>query len=47
MRVLDIKTVATLAEDVQILIGLSEKLLDELATMEAAVDAALIELRMS
>ena len=47
MRMLDIKTVATLAEDVQILIGLSEKLLDELATMEAAVDAALIELRMS
>jgi hypothetical protein len=43
----DIKELITLAEDVQILRGLSEKLLDELADMEAVIDAAVLEMRMN
>jgi hypothetical protein len=43
---MDLKELTTLAEDVQILRGLSEKLLDELAGMEAVIDSAVLEIRM-
>ena len=44
---MDLKELATLAEDVQILRGLSEKLLDELADMETVIDSAILEIRMN
>lgn len=44
---MDLKELVTLEEDVQILRGLSEKLLDELADMEAVIDAAILEQRMA
>lgn len=44
---MDLKELTTLAEDVQILRGLSEKLLDELAEMESVVDNAILEIRMN
>lgn len=44
---MELKELITLAEDVQILRGLSEKLLDELADMEAVIDAAVLEKRMT
>ena len=44
---MDLKELATLAEDVQILRGLSEKLLDELADMESVIDSAILEVRMN
>lgn len=44
---MDLKELTTLAEDVQILRGLSEKLLDELADMETVIDSAILEIRMN
>ena len=44
---MDLRELTTLAEDVQILRGLSEKLLDELAEMEAVIDSAVLEIRMN
>lgn len=44
---MDLKELTTLAEDVQILRGLSEKLLDELADMESVIDSAILEVRMN
>ena len=44
---MDLKELITLAEDVQILRGLSEKLLDELADMESVIDSAILEVRMN
>lgn len=42
-----LKELMVMAEDIEILRGLSEKMLDELADMEAVVDAAILELRMN
>lgn len=44
---MELKELIVMAEDVEILRGLSEKLLDELANLEAAIDAAILEQRMA
>lgn len=44
---MELKDLVTMAEDIEILRGLSEKLLDELADMESVVDAAILEMRMN
>lgn len=43
----DIKELTVMAEDVEVLKGLAEKLLDELADLQSVIDAALLEIRMA
>lgn len=43
----DLKELTVMAEDVEILKGLAEKLLDELADLQSVIDAAVLEIRMA
>ena len=43
----DLKELTVMAEDVEVLKGLAEKLLDELADLESVIDAAVLEIRMT
>ena len=43
----DLKELTVIAEDIEILRGLSEKLLDELADLESVIDSAILEIRMN
>lgn len=43
----DLKELTVMAEDVEVLKGLAEKLLDELADLESVIDAAILEIRMT
>jgi hypothetical protein len=45
--VVDLKELTVMAEDVEVLKGLAEKLLDELADLQSVIDAAILEIRMA
>lgn len=42
----DLKELTVMAEDVEVMKGLAEKLLDELADLQSVIDAAVLETRM-
>lgn len=43
----DLKELTVMNEDVEVLKGLAEKLLDELADLQSVIDAAILEIRMA
>ena len=43
----DLKELTVMTEDVEVLKGLAEKLLDELADLETVISEAVLEIRMN